>query len=354
MNKNEKKSSLTKKFVKVFKDANKKGVSQKEIRNIFGTKSENGFKKVDSGTGKAKENDKATTPKEPVKENKWISRRFSFLYSKYSMYALIYTFGILSAVITLTIKETITDMLADKCIIDHSLYASEMARPLVQCGMCKNLDSIPVEHAISAEDFNRKYAYSYVPVLIKDATSTWSAMSTFSYQYFKDLYQGTRDSLKTVEEDCLFFPYKTDFDTLSDVFNMSDKRANFEEGEDPWYIGWSNCHKEVRDKLRKHYERPYFLPNNSESSTLDWIFMGGSGNGAPVHLDYVMRPSWQAQISGKKTWSLVPTPECEAECKSFNVTVHKGDIFVVDTNVWYHSTFIHPGEISITIGSEYD
>ena len=27
---------------------------------------------------------------------------------------------------------------------------------------------------------------------------------------------------------------------------------------------------------------------------------------------------------------------------------------VLDTDKWYHSTYIHPGEISITIGSEYD
>lgn len=27
---------------------------------------------------------------------------------------------------------------------------------------------------------------------------------------------------------------------------------------------------------------------------------------------------------------------------------------VIDTNQWYHATYIHPGEISITIGSEYD
>lgn len=135
---------------------------------------------------------------------------------------------------------------------------------------------------------------------------------------------------------------------------MSDARAHFAEGEPPWYIGWSNCHNEVKNELRKHYERPYFLPNDSESSALDWIFMGGSGPGALIHLDYVQRPSWQAQISGMKTWTLIPPPECEKECIPLNVTVHKGDIFVIDTNVWYHSTFIHPGEISITIGSEYD
>lgn len=27
---------------------------------------------------------------------------------------------------------------------------------------------------------------------------------------------------------------------------------------------------------------------------------------------------------------------------------------VLDTNMWFHSTFVHPGEISIAIGAEYD
>ena len=40
----------------------------------------------------------------------------------------------------------------------------------------------------------------------------------------------------------------------------------------------------------------------------------------------VIRPSWQAQLSGKKVWTLVPPPECEHVCSTLNVTVHKGDI----------------------------
>ena len=46
----------------------------------------------------------------------------------------------------------------------------------------------------------------------------------------------------------------------------------------------SNCVDHVQTKLRKHYERPRFLPDDSESSSLDWIFMGGSGTGAMMHV----------------------------------------------------------------------
>lgn len=48
----------------------------------------------------------------------------------------------------------------------------------------------------------------------------------------------------------------------------------------------------------------------------------------PVHLqlDLVQRPSWQAQISGQKIWTLIPPPECEHVCQALQVTVTKGDI----------------------------
>ena len=46
----------------------------------------------------------------------------------------------------------------------------------------------------------------------------------------------------------------------------------------------SNCNPDVTKQLRKHYKRPEFLPDNSESSNLDWLFMGGFGGGANVHV----------------------------------------------------------------------
>ena len=33
--------------------------------------------------------------------------------------------------------------------------------------------------------------------------------------------------------------------------------------------------------------------SDSEASNLDWMFMGGHGTGADMHIDSVDRPSWQ-------------------------------------------------------------
>ena len=44
-------------------------------------------------------------------------------------------------------------------------------------------------------------------------------------------------------------------------------------------------------------------------------------------IDAVARPSWQAQISGRKKWTFSPVPECDGICaKEYEVIVEKGDI----------------------------
>ncbi|CAL8070782.1 unnamed protein product [Orchesella dallaii] len=116
----------------------------------------------------------------------------------------------------------------------------------------------------------------------------------------------------------------------------------------------SNCDAEISHILRQYYEIPYFLPETAESTHADWIFMGTPGFGAQMHIDLVLNPSWQGQIRGHKRWHLQPPPECYYECQSLYTDVHPGEIFVLDTNKWYHQTQILPGENSVTIGSEYD
>ncbi|XP_025083903.1 uncharacterized protein LOC112557950 [Pomacea canaliculata] len=240
------------------------------------------------------------------------------------------------------------------CVIDANSFSNNIFQNKMDCDICRELRSVPEERNISTQIFSEKYAYSGVPVLIKDAAVNWTAMSTFSFKFFKQLYTETEGSMEAVEDECQFFEYQTEFSSLKQVFNMSDERASFQQGEKPWYVAWSNCHKGIAKTLRSHYQKPYFLPEDSESIPTDWIFLGGSGPGANMHLDEVQLPSWQAQISGRKSWRLLPSPECYHVCSEMNVTVEKGDILVLDTNMWFHSTFVHPGEISIAIGAEYD
>jgi histone arginine demethylase JMJD6 len=61
--------------------------------------------------------------------------------------------------------------------------------------------------------------------------TNWTAPKVFSFSFFKTLYDGE-------QANCQFFPYKTEFRNLQDVFHMSADRAMMEKGTTPWYVGW--------------------------------------------------------------------------------------------------------------------
>lgn len=76
-----------------------------------------------------------------------------------------------------------------------------------------------------------RYAYSGRPVVVVDAAINWTATEVFSFPFFKSLYEG-------VDGNCQFFPYRTEFKSLREVFEMSAGRSLLEKGTEPWYVGW--------------------------------------------------------------------------------------------------------------------
>lgn len=70
-------------------------------------------------------------------------------------------------------------------------------------------------------------------MVIVDGAHSWPGRHVFSFQFFKDLYNGSLENIA-----CQFFPYETEFQTLQEVFNMSEERAQMRDGTKPWYIGW--------------------------------------------------------------------------------------------------------------------
>lgn len=258
----------------------------------------------------------------------------------------------------------------EPCLVSKLQTLDEMARPPANChSLCHNLKEIPVLDDISKEEFLSTYAYMGRPLLLKNATKRWTASKYFDYSFFQRLFSPLVDEFEesqnlTLEEEesrkhCQFFPYRSDFERLKEFFNMSETRSKLDPSEKSWYVGWSNCFPRAVATLREHYERPLFLPEDSEASVVDWIFMGGSsqsgGGGAPIHIDHVDRPSWQALVVGAKTWYLYPPPECDMVCPNeMKVNMAEGDILIVDTNLWYHATKVLQGIVTISIGSEYD
>ncbi|XP_065314994.1 bifunctional arginine demethylase and lysyl-hydroxylase JMJD6-like [Gordionus sp. m RMFG-2023] len=240
------------------------------------------------------------------------------------------------------------------CTVESPNYFADVFRPPVNCEKCRNISGIPKISNITQLQFELEYAYSLQPIVITDAQINWTAKNTFNLEFFKNVYKEGSPVLEKSEKNCQFFPYKTEFKSLVQVFNMSKERAKLEDNSKPWYVGWSNCDPEAANILRNHYSRPYFLPSESESSRTDWIFMGSPGYGAHMHIDHVGKPSWQAQIGGYKKWMLEPPPECYLVCKNLEVIINPGETIVLDTNKWYHMTLVIGNDMSIVIGSEYD
>lgn len=113
----------------------------------------------------------------------------------------------------------------------------EISRPITDCNICQRVDSVLILQNVTKDVF-AQYAYSSRPLLVKGATQSWNATKTFDFEFFKNLYTHTDGALESVEEECQFFPFRTDFVTLRDVFAMSSARAQGLETEKPWYIGW--------------------------------------------------------------------------------------------------------------------
>ncbi|KAJ3663015.1 hypothetical protein Zmor_007326 [Zophobas morio] len=238
-----------------------------------------------------------------------------------------------------------------RCIVPNNYFVWEATRPVSDCNFCINITNPIVLQNVTRKEF-APYAYTSKPVVIKKAFLHWAAMKHFDFNFFKELYSSIEDSYRSVDEECQFLHFKSNFISIRDVFEMTEARINNEPGEKSWYVGWGNCHPQILAEMRRYYPKPHFLPESCEIPSKEYVFMGYD-DGATMHLDFINRLMWQAQLKGSKTWHLIPPPECEDVCSQFSFLVEPGDAILVDTRVWYHGTTITPGEFSLSVQSEY-
>ncbi|CAH0546508.1 unnamed protein product [Brassicogethes aeneus] len=238
-----------------------------------------------------------------------------------------------------------------RCVLRNNYIIWEATRPLSNCEFCKNLSEPIVLQNVSRKEFEY-YAYTSKPILIKKAFLHWPARKVFDLQFFKNLYLSINESYTSVDEECQFLHFKSNFISIKDVFNMSELRVKNAQGATSWYVGWGNCHPIILQEMRKYYPKPHFLPDDCEIPSKEYVFMGYD-DGATMHLDFINRLMWQAQLKGTKTWNLLPPPECEEICHPLNFVAEPGDAVLADTRVWYHGTKIKNGEFSVSVQSEY-
>lgn len=125
-------------------------------------------------------------------------------------------------------------LLSIRCVVPHNYFTWEATRPLSDCLFCSNLTEVLELPNVTREQFE-PYAYSSRPIIIRGAFLHWPAMKLFDFQFFKELYESADSS---VEPECQFLHFKSDFITLRDIFSMSEKRVKNLPGEKSWYVGW--------------------------------------------------------------------------------------------------------------------
>ena len=130
------------------------------------------------------------------------------------------------------------EMAEEDCVLRMPESAVDLFRPPVECDFCKDLAHVDRVSKISPAEFEEKYAYTGVPVIIEDGTLNWTAPETFSFDFFREVYSEGSQALENHERNCQFFPYKTSFNNLAEVLQMNRERARMEDGSEPWYIGW--------------------------------------------------------------------------------------------------------------------
>jgi hypothetical protein len=175
---------------------------------------------------------------------------------------------------------------------------------------------------IPSKEFFTKIAYSSRPIIIRKGAAIKENVSgggmdveDFNFAKLKDIFESEEGGVDTVSEECQFLPFRSPFGSLREAFDLiSSDNGRWDH---PWYIGWyvfiyldfwsfwtillvpnesnlmwsskfvrSNCHPGVASKLRKLFPRPSFLPEDSESSAIDWIFIGSPGLGAAMHVNH--------------------------------------------------------------------
>lgn len=123
------------------------------------------------------------------------------------------------------------------CLVDINEIFIEVTRKRTNCTLlCEGLTEIPRVSNLSKQEFVSRYAYNGRPVVITDGAKNWSAVGRFSFTFFKELFDKNKEAYRVNEDECQFFPYRTEFISLEEALNMSKERSEWKA--EPWYFGW--------------------------------------------------------------------------------------------------------------------
>lgn len=145
------------------------------------------------------------------------------------IFCILYEYGVFEIILK--------HALGIRCIIPNNYFVWEATRPISDCQFCLNVTEPIILPNITQDEFS-EYMYSSKPIVIKKAVLHWPALSVFSFKFFQNLYNSIKDAYTSVDEECQFLHFRSNFISLRDVFAMTEARINNEPGQISWYVGW--------------------------------------------------------------------------------------------------------------------
>lgn len=209
---------------------------------------------------------------------------FAALHSRKILLASVLSIFLAAAVQFAAFDYLLKHAYGTRCIVPNNYFVWEFTRPVSDCEFCRDVDSALVLPNVTREEFEA-HAYTSRPVVVRGAASHWPASRVFSLKFFRDLYESVDGAYTSVEEECQFLHFKSNFGKLRDVLEMDEARAANLEGEEPWYVGWKNCHPRVLEIMNEFYDPPHFLPDDAEIPQTNYIFLGYE-QGAIMHVSF--------------------------------------------------------------------
>ena len=212
------------------------------------------------------------------------------------------------------------------------------------------------------QEFNEKYGFGSMPVLIEGMMDTWKAKTSWTFDFFQ---QVLGNSEEYAERSASHVDYR--------LFKVSEYIQYMRDcpDKDPYYL--KNCRFHRDTELLDDYVVPdYFkswhmiLPKE-ERPPLSWLYIGATNTFSPLHLDVWDTSAWNAVISGTKLWMFYPAAQSpflyDGAVNPFEpnyekyphfaqatplVCIQKPGEVVFTPSGWWHAVYNVEGGISIT------
>ena len=81
------------------------------------------------------------------------------------------------------------DLTKESCALEQPDVFNALLRPIDDCDMCLGLERIEHLEHITQKKFIKKYAYTSVPVVIRNALTNWTALNVLSFDFLKEVYR---------------------------------------------------------------------------------------------------------------------------------------------------------------------